>query len=226
MQSELIKYLSQFITKERFELLKKVIEQRSRYLSVVLEDIYQSHNASAVLRTCDCFGIQDVHVIENQNIFTLNPRVVQGASKWLNLQYYNSEKNNSATALKHLRSQGYRIVATVPDPKAVPLSDFDLNKGKTALVFGSEKPGISGSVVDLADEFITIPMCGFTESLNISVSAAVIVSRLMEKLRDSEIVWQMNENEKNDMIISWLRKNIKQCDLLEKRFEEGVRGDK
>lgn len=218
MHSDLIQYLSQFVTEERFELLQKTIEHRTRYLTVVLEDIFQPHNAGAVLRTCDCFGIQDIHIIENRNAFTPSPRVTQGASKWLDLHYYNSEENNSAAAMEHLRSQGYRIVATVPDPKAVPLSSLDLSKGKTALVFGSEQPGISGSVAGLADEFITIPMFGFTESLNISVSAAVIVSRLIEKLRSSEISWQLPEEEKNELLLNWLRKNIKQCGIIETRF--------
>lgn len=218
MQNNLIQYLSQFVTEERFEVLQKAIEHRTRYLTVVLEDIYQPHNAAAVLRTCDCFGIQDIHIIENRNAFTPSQRVTQGASKWLDLHYYNSEENNSAAALKHLRSQGYRIVATVPDSKAVPLGDFDLRKGKTALVFGSEQPGISGSVAGLSDEFITIPMFGFTESLNISVSAAVIINRLMEKLRYSEIEWNLSGEEKNELLLNWLRKNIKHSDLIEARF--------
>lgn len=218
VQAKLIQYLSQFVGDERLALFGNILEKRTRYLTVVLEDIYQTQNASAVLRTCDCFGLQDIHIIENQNPFKVNARVTLGSTKWLSLYRYNSMQNNTPAALQHLKSKGYRIVATIPDPSAVALNDFNLEEGKTALVFGSEKPGISSLAASYADEFLTIPMVGFTDSLNISVSVAVIVHQLTNRLYNSEIQWHLNPDDREEVMLQWLRRQIKRCDLLEKAF--------
>jgi len=206
VNNRLIKYLEQFITTERLELFHKLLNQRTRYITVVLEDIYQSQNASAVLRTADCFGIQDVHIIENKNKYQINPDVALGASKWLNLVKYNQQKNNTLEAISHLRQKGYRIVATTPHTQDVSLEDFDLTQGKTALFFGTELKGLSNEMIDHADEFLKIPMFGFTESFNISVSAAIILHHLTTSLRKSEINWQLSDHEKEEILLTWLKK--------------------
>ncbi len=221
MQKKLIEYLSSCITPERNALFDKVLSQRTSYLTVVLEDIFQPQNASAVLRSCDCFGIQNVHVIENRNTFTVDTEVAMGASKWLNIHKYNQAENNSLQAIKQLKSQGYRIVATTPHKNDLLLPDFDLAKGKSAIVFGSELPGISKIIQDQADEFLKIPMAGFTESFNISVSAAIIMFHLTEKLKTLPgIEWQLSSEEKDEVKLYWLRKTLKRSSLLEKRFGE------
>ncbi|HKJ80170.1 MAG TPA: RNA methyltransferase [Prolixibacteraceae bacterium] len=219
MQKEITKYLSSYVTPARLALFEKVLQFRSKYITVVLEDIFQSQNASAVLRTCDCFGVQDVHIIENRNTFNVNKEVALGSSKWLNRITYNSEKNNSLAAVKNLKKQGYRIVATTPHKNDQLLSNFDLAKGKIALVFGSELPGISDSILNEADEFLKIPMYGFTESFNISVSAAIILHTLTEKMRLLPAEkWHLTEPEKEEIKLLWLRNTIKRSDLLEKEF--------
>lgn len=219
MQNELLNYLSLFITPERLVLFNKVIENRTKYITIVLEDIYQSQNASAVLRTCDCFGIQDVHIIENRNEFQLDTEVSLGSSKWLTLKKYNDQQYNSLETIKSLKEKGYRIVATTPHINDVELPRFDITKGKIALIFGSELPGISDVIINEADEFLKIPMFGFTESFNISVSAAIILHDLTEKMRNNEkIKWQFSEEEKTEQKIQWIRNTLKKCDLAEKRF--------
>jgi tRNA (guanosine-2'-O-)-methyltransferase len=215
-----IQFLVSFTTKARFEQLQQVLNQRTRYLTVVLEDIYQSQNASAVLRTCDCVGIQDVHIIENENDYQINPDVVRGASKWLTINRYDSSKNNTLSALQALKNQGYRIVATSPHANDTSLPDFDLSKGKAAIVFGTERTGISDIVREQADEFVKIPMVGFTESFNISVSAALVLYQLTQKLRLSDLAWQLPVPESADLLIEWLKLSIKKSELLEKRFLE------
>lgn len=217
---QLIDFLSQFVIDERLNLFQGILKKRTRYITVVLEDIYQTQNASAVLRTCECFGLQDIHIIENQNPFKVNARVTLGSAKWLNLYRYNKEENNTITALKRLKDDGYRIIATVPDPKATSLEQLDLSAGKAAIVFGSENPGISKFVAEMADERLTIPMQGFTESLNISVSAATIIYTLTSKLRKSKINWHLTPQESNELLLKWLRKHIRRSDLLEARFRE------
>ena len=218
---ELITYLSQFVTERRFNLMKEIAAQRTRYLTVVLEDIYQPHNASAVLRTCDCLGIQDVHIIENKNRYTLNPDVELGAAQWLNLVRYPKSTGNSKETILELRNKGYRIVATSPHSQDTSPDTFPLQKGPAALVFGTEMRGITPEILDMADDYIRIPMQGFTESYNVSVSAAITLYVLTQRLRESGIDWKLTEKEQDDLILSWLRKTIKHSDQLEKRFTFG-----
>jgi len=218
----LIEYLQKIVTEHKWELFNQVIENRTQYLTVVLEDIFQPHNASAVLRTCDCFGIQDVHIIENRNEYTINPDVVLGATKWLNLHKYNEEENNSLSTINSLKEKGYRIVATTPHTNDVDLEAFDLHKGKAALFFGSEMPGLSDIVMENADEFLKIPMYGFTESFNISVSAAIILHHLSFELKKTDIKWQLKEEEKSKVLLNWLRKSIKNSEVIEKEYYKRV----
>jgi tRNA (guanosine-2'-O-)-methyltransferase len=218
MQTELYNFLSPHITEKRLNLFNRIIESRTKYLTVVLEDIFQPQNASAVLRSCDCFGIQDVHIIENRNEFEVDTEVSLGSSKWLSLNKYNQEENNSLAAIKRLKKDGYRIVATTPHLNDQELPDFDLSQGKSALVFGTELQGISDTILNEADEFLKIPMFGFTESFNISVSAAIVLHHLTDKLRRSEIDWKLTEEEKVEKKIEWIRSTLKKSELIETRF--------
>lgn len=218
MDQDLINYLAQHLTEKRYALLKQIIQNRTRYLTVVLEDIYQSQNASAVLRSCDCFGIQDVHVIENRNKFDVNPKVSRGSSKWLSIHSYNETENNTLDAILKLKAQGYRIVATSPYNNDVQLENFDLNDGKSALVFGTEMHGISEEVKKHTDVFLKIPMYGFTESFNISVSAAIILHHLTFKLHQSDIHWKLSAIEQNELFAAWLATSIKSSDLIIEDF--------
>lgn len=219
-QSGRIAYLSSFVTPERRRKMEAVLEQRTRYITVVLEDIYQPHNASAVLRSCDAFGIQDVHIIENRNIYQVNPKVELGTRQWLSLQRYNRSDDNTAEAVETLKKQGYRIVATSPHAGNTHLEDFDLSGGKAALVFGNELNGLSETVCDLADEFMTIPMFGFVESFNISVSCALSLHHLVHALHRSDIDWHLSEEEREILLLDWLRNSIKNCGTIEKQFEK------
>ncbi len=218
MTKKLIKHLSNFVTENRFSLFNKIVQDRTRYMTLVLENIFQAHNASAVLRSCDCFGVQDVHIIENENKYTLNPDVALGSSNWLNIQRYNATENNSLAAINTLKEKGYRIIATTPHTNDISLEKFDISKGKFALMFGSELPGLSKIALDNADEFLKIPMYGFTESFNISVSAAVILHHLSLKLRQSEIDFTLSQKEKDEIILNWLKQSIKKSDLIIDEF--------
>ncbi len=221
MDKELIEHLASYLTPNRQVLFNSVLQQRTRYLTVVLEDIFQPQNASAVLRTCDCFGIQDVHIIENRNDFEVDREVAMGASKWLSLKKYNQLEQNSLEAIRQLKGNGYRIVATSPHINDQELHNFDMSKGKAALVFGSELPGISEIIKDEADEFLKIPMYGFTESFNISVSAAIILHHLTLKMKqDAAIEWNLSQEEQQEIKLEWIRRSIKRSELIEQRFRE------
>src|SRR6056297_1079 len=218
MTDSLIEYLSQFITQKRLALFDEILARRTRYVRVVLEDIYQPHNASAVMRTMDCFGIQDAYIVENRNEYIVNPDVALGASKWLSLKKYNKSEENTINVINDLRNEKYRIVATTPHTHDTELDDFDMTKGKVALFFGTEMHGLSDKVLENSDEFIRIPMYGFTESFNISVSAAIILHHLTAKLRNLPIDWKLSDNEIKELKLDWLKKSIKRSDLLINKF--------
>ena len=221
MELKLIQFLSEFVTPERLTLFNKILSFRTNYLTVVLEDMYQTHNASAVVRTADCFGIQNVHVIENKHTFNCNPDVVRGASNWVSINRYNGTEMNTPQALKKLRQDGYRIVVATPHDHDVDLENFDLGKGKAAIVFGCERPGLTEWAMKEADEFMKIPMVGFTESLNVSVSVAVTLHHLTHQLRNhSNIDWNLTDDEKQKVMLEWLRVSLKRVDLLEDKFVE------
>ncbi len=211
-------YLFGFISENKRNLFESIIQNRTRHICVVLENIYQPHNASAVLRSCDLFGVQDVHIIENSNQYTLSEEVAMGSSKWLNMKKYNQSEENTINCFNELREQGYKIVATTPHKKDVMLDDLPLDQ-KTALVFGTEMHGISDIAMENADAFVKIPMYGFTESFNISVSAALSMFHLTEKLRKSDIPWELSEEEKVQIHIDWAKAVIKKSDLIIEDFD-------
>ena len=217
MDEKLLKYFEGYLTENRKALFKKVLEDRTRHFTVVLEDIFQPHNASAVIRTCDIFGIQDVHVIENKYTNKVSRHVAKGSQKWITSKRYKSDANNTQICLNTLREKGYQIIATTPHNNSCLLQDFDVTK-KSAFVFGVEAEGVSNYVKDNADGFLKIPMVGFTESLNISVAAAIILQDVTTKLRMSNVDWKLSEEEKEILYLDWVRKTIKNVDKIEQHY--------
>jgi len=216
-KKELLDYLLGFISPNKKNLFETIINYRTRYITVVVEDIFQPHNISAVLRTCDCFGIQDVHIIENRNKFEVNPDIALGSSKWITFKKFDSGDNSALNAINFLKDKGYRIVAATPHNNDKLLNELNLDS-KTALLFGTEMGGLSDISIQNADEFVKIPMYGFTESFNISVSVAIVLHHLTGKLRTSDINWRLDEDEMTDVKLCWVKKVLKRSDLIEKRF--------
>jgi tRNA (guanosine-2'-O-)-methyltransferase len=218
-KKELIAYLSSFVTSHKLELMNQVIKNRTRRVTIVLEDVFQPHNMSAAIRSAECFGVQDVHIIEQQQRFKPNINISRGASNWITLHHYDEKNvNNVERCFAQLRENNYRIIATSPSSeKSFELSQIPLNS-KIALVFGTEETGISDYVRDHADACVTIPMFGFTESFNISVSVALCLYDITMRLRASQLPWSLSEEEKTDIYLQWLRTIIRGADLLERRF--------
>lgn len=214
---QLIDYLTTFVTENRKQKFDALIRHRTKHLTVVLEDIYQPHNAAAVLRSCDCFGVQDVHVIENQNKFEANPDVELGSAKWITLNKYNSNEENTADCIKSLKQKGYKIVVTSPHKNDCSIEELDITN-KSALFFGTEMRGATPVAFEQADAFVKIPMVGFTESLNISVSAAVTLYTLITRLKKSNVDWCLSKEEENAVRLQWLRNSIPKSGLIEKDF--------
>ncbi|PIQ33098.1 MAG: rRNA methyltransferase [Bacteroidetes bacterium CG18_big_fil_WC_8_21_14_2_50_41_14] len=203
----LIEKMTEYVTPHRKQLFEQVIEFRTRHVTIVLENIFQPHNASAVLRSCDLTGIQDVHVIENYNTYTVNQDVALGASKWLSIMKYNTTDDNTPDTYASLRKRGYKIVATTPHLKSVSPDEIALEE-KIALVFGTELTGLTPYAIENADEYMQVPMVGFTESYNISVSAALSLYTITQRLHRLEINWRLTPDEKADIMLQWLRNTI------------------
>ncbi|HZX74854.1 MAG TPA: RNA methyltransferase [Cyclobacteriaceae bacterium] len=214
----LIEHFSQYISDQRKLITENVLSQRTRHVTLVLEDIYQAQNASAAVRTCECLGVQDVHVIENENTYEVNKKVVMGSSKWMDVKRYRMKGvNNTASCYHALREAGYKILVTDPSPEGKPIYDVEIGE-KIALVMGNELVGISEYALQHADAKVRIPMQGFTESFNISVSAAICLNTLLLKLRQSDVKWQLSDQELIDMRLKWFRKMVRRSDIIEKEF--------
>jgi len=205
----LLDHLQGMITEERWNKFHDVIDNRTNYLAVVLEDIFQPHNASAVIRTCELTGIQNLHIVENTNPYEINPDIVVGSNKWINIHRHNNLDYNTLTCFKKLRKKGYRIVATSPHENDCLLEDLPLDQ-KTALVFGNEGAGLSKEAMENADAFVKIPIYGFTESYNISVSVALCLYHLIGRLKDSSIDWQLTQGEKDQLLFDYAMKTVRQ----------------
>lgn len=216
--AEYIQYLSQFVSETRRAKFDQVLNYRTKHIAMVLEDIYQPHNASAVLRSCDIFGIQDIHIIENKNAYTVNKDIAMGSPKWLTLHKYRNNENNSLECIRQLKNNGYRIVATTPHEKECLLEELPIEQ-PIALFMGTELTGISETVKEHADAFVKIPMYGFTESFNISVTAALCLQILVGKLHESKTIdWHLKDDEKETLLLKWLKNSIPRVELIEKDF--------
>lgn len=217
---EKVAYLKNFVTDERNQLFEKMIKERTSYVTLVLEDLFQTHNHSAIVRSADCFGIQNIHFIENRNNYILSDSISRGAHDWLSIHQHQRSKNNSLETIKALKAKGYRIIATTPHTDDVMLEDLDITKGKMAFVFGTEWQGISPTIIEQADEYIRVPMYGFTESFNVSVCAAIVMYSVINKLRKSDINWHLNTQEELETFYRWYVTSIKSSKEILERFEQ------
>ena len=217
--NDLITYLKEYISEERFKKIESISANRTNHLTIAVENLYQSHNMSAVLRTTECLGIQRVHIIENSFHYQINKEVSMGSDKWLTIHRYNGEANNTQACLQHLKQQGYKLVATMPSEKDTMIDDIDISV-PTAFVFGTELLGLSQEAIAMADEFVKIPMYGFTESYNISVSVALTMMNACQRLRKSDINWRLSDNELMALRLEWVKKSIKDVDGILKRYNE------
>lgn len=214
-QVEYLAYLEEFITENRKNKFLKVLEKRTNYFTVAVEDVFQLHNTSAVMRSCEVFGIQNLHVIEEKFGKSIDKEIAMGAQKWVDVNRYDS----NISCVKSLKEKGYQIIATTPHENDCLLDDFDIAK-PSAIFFGTERDGLSEEVMNEADGFMKIPMAGFTESLNISVSAAIIIQNIMSRLHKSDLDWPLSEEEMITLRLAWTKNSIKDIKRIEQRYKE------
>lgn len=210
-----LNFLENILTDNRKERFLEVLANRTKHFTVAVEDVFQLHNTSAVMRSCEVFGIQELNVIEERFGKRIDKQIAMGAQKWVDINRHDSVSG----CISSLKEQGYQIIATTPHEKDGVLEDFDISK-PSALFFGTEKEGLSEEVMQKADGFLKIPMVGFTESLNISVSAAIIIQDLTNRLRRSNIDWKLTDAEILEKRLDWARKSIKDIKRIEARYYE------
>ncbi|HEU0137468.1 MAG TPA: RNA methyltransferase [Flavobacterium sp.] len=208
-----LNYLEGFLTDQRKKRFEDVLKQRTNHFTIAMEDIFQLHNTSAVMRSCEVFGIQQLNVVEEKYGKKIDKEIAMGAQKWVDINRFESMTD----CLASLKSKGYRIIATTPHQDDCLLEDFDITKPAT-LFFGTERNGLSDEVLQQADGFLKIPMAGFTESLNISVSAAIIIQNITNRLRQSDIAWQLSNEEMLEKRLLWARNSIKDIKRIEARY--------
>ena len=217
---ELLTYLEGFISENRKSGFLRVLKNRTKHFTIAIEDVYQLHNTSAVMRSCEVFGIQELNVIEQKFGKRIDTEIAMGAQKWVDVNRFNTVQS----CIDEMKAKGYQIIATTPHNDSCLLHEFDISK-PSALFFGTERNGLSEEVIKQADGFLKIPMVGYTESLNISVSAAIINQDITNRLRQSNIDWQLSEEKKKKKRLDWTRKSIKDIEFIEKKFYENSEND-
>jgi len=210
---EYLAFLENILTDNRKERFQQVLSKRTNHFTIAMEDIFQLHNTSAVMRSCEVFGIQQLNVIEERYTKSIDKEIAMGAQKWVDVNRFDSISG----CISSMKSKGYQIIATTPHENDCDLDDFDISK-PSALFFGTERDGLSEEVLQNADGFLKIPMAGFTESLNISVSAAIIIQNLMSRLHKSDIKWQLSDEEILEKRLQWAKNTIKDIKRIEERY--------
>ena len=213
---ERLEYMTEFLTEERKEVLRRTLAQRTHYMRIMTENMFHPQNASAIMRHCEAFGIQQIHTVEDRCKFDPSVNIVRGTQKWVDVEHHDT----TAEALKALKSEGYRIIATTPHRCSSTPETFDVTKGKFALVFGTEHAGISEEVIEAADEFLMIPMCGMVESLNVSASAAILIYMLSQRIREQVDGWQLTDEEQLRLLTRWTMSSVRDYEGILRKAEQ------
>ena len=220
MENELRDHFLSLLTERRRGRFEDVLAGRTRRAAVVLENVSQSHNFSAVLRSCDCFGVQDVYVADRDETFSVNREIALGADKWLTVRRFLGA-DAMPDCVAALKSRGYRVLVTSPHGESEPVGAVDVST-PVALVFGTELEGVTDAAEDLADGRVHIPMYGFTESLNVSVAVAVTLANVTGRLRESP-GWELSDREKDALRLEWAKRTVTNADVIEAEFRAAKR---
>ena len=213
---ERLDYMTEFLTEERKEVLRRTLAQRTHYMRIMTENMFHPQNASAIMRHCEAFGIQQIHTVEDRCKFDPSVNIVRGTQKWVDVEHHDT----TAEALATLKSEGYRIIATTPHRCSTTPETFDVTKGKFALVFGTEHAGISEEVIEAADEFLMIPMCGMVESLNVSASAAILIYMLSQRIRNQVEDWRLSDAEHLRLLTRWTISSVRDFEGVLRKAEQ------
>ncbi len=200
---EKVRFLEQFITEDRKRRINDVLDRRVKRYVIALENIYDPHNISAVLRTADGMGFHTIYVIEKENRLKFSSGVTTGAEKWLEIKIFTDVES----ALTELGKRGYKIAAGVLSEESVNFFEYDWD-GKWVFLFGNEHEGLTERAVELSDIQFMIPIYGFIQSYNISVSAAITMSHLRFLLEKRGVKGELTSKEKLELEYRWLTRDL------------------
>lgn len=217
-RKERVALLEQHINAARLDKLKKVLAARTRYLTVVLENLYHPENGNAVMRSVECFGLQEMHVIQELYDWKYSLKIARGAAKWTELHAYGAENGGAVACYRNLKEKGFQLVATDPQPGSCTAENLDLSR-PVALIFGTESTGVAPETLAMADARIHIPMVGFTESFNISVSAGILLAQLRQRVEREQPAWPLAAADAEALYEDWLMKSVRHADALVRAFE-------
>ena len=188
------------ITERRLARMREVLERRHDDLVVVLENIHDAHNASAILRSCDAFGVGRIALVYTNQVFPeISGGVAAKVEKWLQIDRFESAE----ACVAALHSEGIKVYATELTDNAQDYLDVNFS-GPSAIVLGNEHAGCSVEMIALADGGIVIPMVGFVQSLNVSVAAAVVMAEMARQRRDIDPAWSVR---KAELAQSWIERD-------------------
>lgn len=212
-------YVESFMMPARMESLKKTLENRTRRITLVAESLLDEHNIHALIRSSECFGLQDFHNIPYKNVnLKKNRSVNRGAFQWSHIYDYSEFENSTLACIAQLRTMNYKVYAASSSqsysytPQTIPLDE------PIAILLGNEKRGVTEEALSLCDGTIHIPMYGFTESFNVSVAGSLLLSPVVERLRQSVIDWSISDEEKRDLYFEWIWNSIKYPNVLYKEW--------
>lgn len=206
-------YLKQFLTDERLSKIEFYAQESSDFVLPVMEDIFQFRNAAAIVRSVEACGFHKIVAMESENEFNPNLRVTKGAETWVEVE----KMPHQLESLKKIKEKGYKILAVSPEKNAIMLPDYDL-KEPVALVFGTEKEGVTEEILDFADETLAIPMYGFTKSFNVSVAAAICFYDLKQKLVKSDLDYKLSNEKLWELKVRWAKNSIKSGEEILQKF--------
>lgn len=199
-----------FINARRRARIDEVVAGRTRTFTLVLEELGDPHNVAAILRSCEAFGVQDVHIVEHaRHGFRINPKISQGCDKWLDLHFHKSV----AACFAALKADGFTVCVSDIAPGTEPLHALPL-EGKLALVLGNEQDGVSLEACRLADRRFMIPMLGFSQSFNVSVTAAICLALMRERRREKGAAGALPAEEMESLRRRFYELAVKQGDRI------------
>ena len=218
-KAELLAHVDTFLTDDRRIRLNSVLDNRTTHFCIAMEDLFYERNSGAIIRTADGYGIQNINVIEPSGSFKskVTNIISKGAEKWVTQKQFGDLQTGAKDCINQLRKEGYQIVATTPHASGHTIHDFDITK-KSAFFLGAEKTGISEVVMEEADDYIAMPIFGFTESFNVSVANGILLHELINRLRKSDVDWHLNQEERNDLMLDWTLKSIVSSHLIALKF--------
>lgn len=210
---ETFHYIKQFLTEERLQKIEHFSAESSDFVLPVMEDIFQFRNAAAIVRSVEACGFHKIVAMESENVFNPNLRVTKGAENWVEVE----KLPHHLDSLQKIKNRGYKILAVSPEKNATMLPDYDL-KEPVALVFGTEKEGVTEEILNFADETLAIPMYGFTKSFNVSVAAAICMYELKQKLIKSNIDYKLSGEKLWEIKIRWAKNSIPSGDMILEKY--------